>query len=100
MECPTYHDANRDRDYEGPSCDTCKGVGFVGIPSDQEFVEIVQRLADRPHEVEQWIRDRAANATRLGRLKTDPADQAGWFEDAAYLTAARALLRHAMGVQH
>jgi hypothetical protein len=51
---------------------------LVGIPGDQEFTERVQRLT--ASEVEQWLGERAANATRIGRQKTDPKDQAGWFE--------------------
>lgn len=95
MDCPTCHDANRDRDYEGPSCDTCGGIGFIGTLDDAEFLERVTRLADRPYEVEQWLRERAANATRLGRQKTDPKDQAGWYEDAMFFVAARALIQNA-----
>lgn len=98
MECPTCHDANKDGDYEGPSCDTCGGLGFVGIPTDTEFTERAQRLT--PSQVEQWLRERAANATRLGRTKTDPKDQAGWFEDAAFFVAARAIVKLVKQASH
>lgn len=29
-ECPNCHNANKYGDYEGPTCDVCLGVGFVG----------------------------------------------------------------------
>ena len=30
-ECPTCHNANKYGDYEGPTCDTCKGKGLVPV---------------------------------------------------------------------
>jgi hypothetical protein len=29
VECPNCHDANKYGDYEGPTCEVCKGLGFV-----------------------------------------------------------------------
>lgn len=98
MECPNCHDANKCGDYEGPTCDTCGGVGFVGIPSDEEFTERTQRLS--PAQVDQWLRERAGNAVRLGRSKTDPKDQAGWFEDAMFFVAARSMVKLVERISH
>ena len=98
MECQTCHDANKCGDYEGPPCDTCGGLGFVGIPSAAELTERAQRLT--PYQVEQWLRERAGNATRIGRQKTDPKDQAAWFEDVIFFVAARAMVKLVERVSH
>lgn len=97
MDCPTCHDANADRDYQGPTCNDCDGRGFVGTMGQQEMFERALRLAEKfPHEIEQWLEQRANNAVCIGNQKTDKKDQAGWYEDAMYFVAAQALIKNAL----
>jgi hypothetical protein len=32
MECPNCHNANKYKDYEGPTCEVCGGAGTISPP--------------------------------------------------------------------
>jgi DnaJ-class molecular chaperone len=54
MICPNCHDANSCGDYEGPTCEVCKGYGFVPriVDTGDELHQILgEALAvTRPHQ--------------------------------------------------